>query len=197
MNSQIALVLAAGFSARYGADKRLAGENKPLLIETLDLVCQQFTTVYLVHRNQDDSLLKLIKNRNIRLTPAPADSIGLGTSLATGIRKILNTQTGENISSVSIFLADMPYINSATITMILDASKSDNIVRPVYKNDAGHPVCFGSDFLSQLSQLSGDSGAAKVIRTNPEKLHLIDVNDSGIVTDIDKPSDWITNNVTR
>lgn len=197
MNNHIALVLAAGFSTRYGADKRLAGEHKPLLIQTLDLVCQQFTTVYLVHRNQDDSLLDVIKNRQIRLTPAPADSIGLGTSLATGIKEILKNQTVDNINSVSIFLADMPYINSATITMVMDASTSYNIVRPVYKSDAGHPVCFGSDFLSELSQLSGDSGAAKVIRTNATKLHLIDVNDSGIITDIDKTSDWLPNNVSR
>lgn len=190
MNNHIALVLAAGFSIRYGSDKRLAGEYKPLLLQTLDLVLQSFKTVYLVHRHQDDNLLAEITNKQINLIPAPRASIGLGTSLATGIKAILNAQSSKEINSVSIFLADMPYISSDTIKMLLDESTSDNIVRPTFQNQAGHPVCFGTDFLAKLSTLSGDLGAAKIIKENTARLHLITVTDSGIVTDIDTPEDW-------
>ena len=193
MNNHIALVLAAGFSIRYGRDKRLAGAHKPLLLQTLDLVCQNFKTVYLVHRHQDDALLMAIKGKQLSLIPAPEDCIGLGTSLATGIRGILHTLSSKDINSVSIFLADMPYINGETIKMVLQESTNDNIVRPMFQNQAGHPVCFGSDFLAQLRLLSGDLGAAKIIKANAAKLRLIEVNDDGTVTDIDKPDDWKTN----
>ncbi|WOH38542.1 nucleotidyltransferase family protein [Thalassotalea fonticola] len=190
MTHHIALVLAAGFSKRYGSDKRLSGDKQPLILQTLDLVCQNFNTVYLVHRHLDDTFLATIKHKSLSLIPAPKGDIGLGNSLAAGIKGILKNQTANKISSVSIFLADMPYINSDTIKMLLRESVSSNIVRPMFQNQAGHPVCFGTEFLAQLSQLCGDLGAVKVIKANNDKLHLMKVDDSGTVADIDKPGDW-------
>ena len=53
----------------------------------------------------------------------------------------------------------------------------------------GHPVGFGSAFRSDLMRLEADAGARSIVQSNASRLQLIQVNDRGVVLDIDRPED--------
>ncbi|RUM72825.1 MAG: nucleotidyltransferase family protein [Sulfurovum sp.] len=185
MKKKCALILAAGFSTRYGEDKRLSG-SKPLLDQILQKVCACFETVYVVHRAYDPDLLTYIKAYDVIGIAAPIADISLGTSISVGIEYI---QKKNNISVCAIFLADMPYISMQSIIKLNIASHEKTIVRPIYQDISGHPVLFGKVFFPELLDLKGKNGAYPVIKNNLHHLILLDLDDAGCICDVDQPED--------
>lgn len=209
MKQHIALVLAAGHSKRYGSDKRMSGSDEPLMSKTIKSLEDIYSHIVVVHRYEDPILLtELIplteKSFTVTLCQAPVHPIGLGVSLSQGINCIKHSYDVKLINSISIFLADMPFIKQTTMLKLLAASTIDNIVRPCFKppcsslqlasNDSiGHPVIFGRNFIEQLTELTeltNDKGANQVVKKHINKLVVIDVDDKGVIQDIDQPADW-------
>ncbi|WP_321846153.1 nucleotidyltransferase family protein [Paraburkholderia bannensis] len=112
-----------------------------------------------------------------------AESVrGMGASLAAAIKA--DTE-GE---SWIVALADMPRIAVSTIEAVareLDAGKS--LVAPFYEGQRGHPVGFGLGHREALLALDGDAGARALLAS--QALARIDVNDPGILRDVDTPAD--------
>ena len=52
---------------------------------------------------------------------------------------------------------------------------------------SGHPVCLPASFLKALTTLNADEGAATLIQTSNCPVLRVDVNDSGVMFDIDTP----------
>ena len=183
-----ALVLAAGFSKRFGSDKRFSGEE-PLILRTLKNIIKTFDSIYLVHRNSDEKILTLFKDLPITLIQAPLNDICLGTSISVGIEHIKNTK--ENYDACAIFLADMPFIKEETINKILSFEKNKGILRPSFKKKAGHPVVFSNEFFDQLLLLKEQEGANSIIKNNLESLCLLELEDQGVLEDIDYLKDTL------
>ena len=191
MKSHVAVVLAAGYSTRYGSDKRLSGKEVPLVVQSVTTICEHYCDVILVHRHDENlQFFECLKHLDIDLIPAQGNSIGLSSSIASVAKYILNNSAYKDASTLSIFLADMPYLQNSTIEGLLTVAERDNIVRPCYLGQQGHPVIFGKCFFEQLSLLEGDQGAKQVLQSNQQKLTFIDVNDAGCIKDIDRPKDW-------
>jgi molybdenum cofactor cytidylyltransferase len=180
-----ALVLAAGFSKRYGSDKRFSG-SQPLILKTLKNIINSFDTIYLVHRNSDEKIIELLKDLPINLIQASSDNICLGTSISIGFEHIKKTKI--NYDSCAIFLADMPFIKEETIHKLQSLQKNDLIIRPKFEKKPGHPVFFGSDFFDELINIKGKEGASCIIKKNSNNLKMINVQDKGILQDIDYPT---------
>lgn len=82
----------------------------------------------------------------------------------------------------------MPYLTPHTIRAIADGLTSpEAIVAPSYQGQRGHPVAFGSAYTSRLVALEGDTGARELLIS--EHITIVDVDDAGIVRDIDTPDD--------
>ena len=179
-----ALVLAAGFSLRYGSDKRFSGKEA-LILRTLKNIINTFDTIYLVHRNSDEKLISLLEHLPINLIQAPHEDICLGTSISIGFEHINNTHL--DYESCAVFLADMPFIKSETITLLQSQQNLNYIIRPRFDKASGHPVIFGSDFFKELISVQGQEGANSIIKKNLNSLKLINVQDVGVIQDIDYP----------
>jgi molybdenum cofactor cytidylyltransferase len=63
------------------------------------------------------------------------------------------------------------------------------IAAPAYRGERGHPVGFARRFFEELSALRGDAGAREILRKHPDSIALYDVDDRGVLRDIDEPSD--------
>lgn len=179
-----ALVLAAGFSVRYGSDKRFSG-NEPLILRTLRSISNNFDCIYLVHRDSDEKLITLLESFPLHLIKAPSNNICLGTSIAVGFEHIRTTQIAYE--SCAVFLADMPFIKYETITQLKSIQDSKHIIRPSFDNTPGHPVFFGRDFFEELINIKEEDGASSVIKKNHTCLKMIEVQDCGAIQDIDYP----------
>jgi len=124
-----------------------------------------------------------------------------------GAKVVLNTDSSRGISSsiraglgaidrdseaVLFGLADKPFVSVATINRIIESYQTSRIgiVIPVYRGRRGNPVLFARDFFDELGTLSGDVGGKAVVRKHPESIHEVEVDDDGILVDIDTRADF-------
>jgi molybdenum cofactor cytidylyltransferase len=181
------ILLAAGRSQRFGhTDKLLQplSNGLPLITQSVRTMLTAFETVVVVVPPEHEALAQVLKNEAVHITINPAASVGMGNSLACGV-----AATTEAHGWI-IGLADMPWIQSTTLSKIITALRDGHpLVAPRYQNLRGHPVGFGREYLETLLNLQGDVGARSVLKKNKAQLHYLDVNDPGILLDVDTPAD--------
>jgi len=179
------LVLAAGASRRFGSDKRQAPltGGATLLATSLRVPCAVLAEVLVVMRPEDDPLA-LSLPATVHCVPGERSALGMGHSLASGVRHLLAVSHAE---AVAIFLGDMPWLAETSLRQLLARADATRIVLPVYEGQRGHPVIFGRDFWPELAALAGDSGARKVIEAHPAAHCRVELDDPGLVEDVDTP----------
>ena len=96
-------------------------------------------------------------------------------------------QATPQASGWLILPADLPLIQSKTLLAVAAALAGQSVVVPVFEGQRGHPVGFSALCRDALLNLSGNKGAAPVIRAYPA-IELI-VSDCGCVVDIDTVED--------
>ncbi|WP_312247421.1 nucleotidyltransferase family protein [Stutzerimonas nitrititolerans] len=179
------LVLAAGFSRRFGSDKRCVhlDTGQTLLAASLVLPCALLEEVWVVLRPEDDRSALGVPPP-LQVVRSPSAELGMGHSLASGMQALSPITTA---SSIAVFLGDMPWIGTASLGALLALASPEHIVVPTYREQPGHPVLFGRRFWPALQRLTGDAGAKSVIKSNQEALRYLPVDDPGILRDVDLP----------
>ena len=140
----------------------------------------EFLTV--VMRPEDTALAAQISGCDI--TYAGDAHLGMGHSLSAGMRSL------PPVDFAFIGLADMPFIATATLQELVDCMgqlDDDAIVQPFYRDTPGHPVGFGRAHFDALSNLTGDVGAKAVVQTHRSQLRTVEVDDAGVIRDLDVP----------
>ena len=95
-----------------------------------------------------------------------------------------------NTSGYIIALADMPFIHPDSIRAVAAALQGGaTLVAPAYRGQRGHPVGLAASYRDELLALQGDAGARDIIKRDAAQLRLIEVNDPGVLRDIDTPAD--------
>jgi molybdenum cofactor cytidylyltransferase len=110
----------------------------------------------------------------------------MGNSLAAAVAAA-PSETGWLIA-----LADMPRIQPRTIRAVADALLGGaELCAPYHQGRRGHPVGFAAGFGPQLRALSGDEGARAILQANRDRLQRIEVDDPGVLFDINVPGDLL------
>lgn len=187
MNNQSGcyILLAAGFSRRFGSPKLLyklpSGES--IIQASVTCLKESGRDFVVAVRENDATLTSHLNDMNVSLIPVANAEEGLSSVIAETITKL--DLSAKNW--VGICLGDMPYIRSHTLSNMPNHVSASAIVRPRYHDKLGHPVVFGSDYFGELKTLSGDNGAKAIIKRYPGTLNIIDIDDSMILYDIDTP----------
>ena len=177
-----AVLLAAGASRRFGSDKRLHRlDGAPMLMRTAECYRETFGKLFVVLREDDEAVAKLVEPLEPTIVIAAEAAEGMGRSLAAGVA------AAAEHPFVFIALADMPFIQSATLRQLLELAAPGCIVRPLYRGTPGHPVGFAEEHFDALKQLQGDQGAREVIRRHARSLVQLWTDDAGVVRDVDRP----------
>ncbi|WP_372378095.1 NTP transferase domain-containing protein [Vibrio natriegens] len=186
----VALILAGGYGKRFGQDKRRVpmDHHQTLLGSTLKSVQNTFKESYVVIRD-DDQPSQLGLNESTKIIYSTRSDKGLGASLSTGIEFIQSSK----FSAVAIFLGDMPWIDSTTLEILVNAARRSRIVLPTFQGQPGHPVIFGRQFWPELLSLNDDKGAKSIVSRHHNNCVFIPVKDSGILRDVDVPDDLTIN----
>ena len=176
------IILAAGSSQRYGSDKRTATlpDGTALLSATLANVPDSFTRRVLVLKKEDEDLGSLYAD-NWQICHAENPETGLASSLCSGIA------LAGNWPATLIGLGDMPYISTETYLALQQALKKHDIVIPAFENQRGNPAGFRQRYFDEIMQLQGDQGARSLLGKYKEECFEVEVQDSGIIQDIDTP----------
>jgi molybdenum cofactor cytidylyltransferase len=190
MSEYIAILLAAGKGSRFDP---LGVRNK--LLQTLPDGCTVAVAsaasllavmpkVLAVVRPNDHQLRAELQAIGCEVTTYADAADGMGATLAHAV------QQSTHAAGWIVALADMPYLQPATIRALLDALRDGaDIAAPVHEGRRGNPVAFGRVHLRALLQLSGDVGARRLLQNYP--VQLLEVNDPGIHLDIDRPQDLL------
>jgi len=179
------LVLAAGRSTRFGADKRLAElPGGRCVIDTLlDKVRASGLPFTVCLGGNDNHIADQLREENIQCIQCGRADEGMGGTLAEASGHI------PGWDGVIVALADMPWIAPATYLEVAAQLSAKRICVPARKGRRGHPVGFGSDFYLELRSLGGDTGARHLLKRHAKHVVELPVNDAAIHWDIDFPSD--------
>lgn len=186
MTALTGLLLAAGSSTRFGADKRWhrLADGTPMALQAARRLLAACPRSVAVVRADDTALAELLAAEGLQCVVSTQASDGMGHSLAAGVA----ATTGEANTGWLVALADMPFIEAASYAAVIDAlADGARIARPVFGGRPGHPVGFAAEFRDALLALTGDQGGKAIISRNPAALHECPVDDPGVLQDIDQP----------
>ena len=181
-----AILLAAGQSSRFGAPKLLhpLANGTPLGIQSAINLQAVFKHITVVVNAKASELALRYQALGVDVVINPRAAEGLSRSIIAGIEHT-PARKGWIIA-----LADMPFIQSATLHALLNAlQQGAMLAAPLYQGQRGHPVGFTAGFKAELLQLTGDKGAGLLLQRYANQLQLIAVNDKGVIGDIDTPKD--------
>jgi molybdenum cofactor cytidylyltransferase len=185
------ILLAAGRAQRFGSQKllaRLPDGRRVIEASAANLLAAMGRVIAVTGR--DERLMRVLDDCGCQLVLNERALEGMGTSIAAGVRATA-ADSGEGWL---VALGDMPYIKPATIRQVGERLlRVGGIVIPACQQQRGHPVGFGREHLNALSALEGDSGARTVIAQalgeTPARVQLLEVEDAGVLADIDTPAD--------
>ncbi|MCX7140057.1 MAG: nucleotidyltransferase family protein [Proteobacteria bacterium] len=180
------ILLAAGASKRFGADKLLhpLTGGTPIALAALANLRAAVPHVIAVVRPGTPLLAKRLSEAGATVVLCANAEEGMGASLAAAV------SASGNVTAWIVALADMPYIRPGSIKKIADAvAAGAAIAAPAYRGERGHPVGLSSQFRAQLEALRGDEGARSLLKLNSGLVRLVEVDDPGVCRDIDTPAD--------
>jgi len=186
MGSIVGILLAAGASRRFGADKltHILPDGNLVAVRACRNLLAGTDGVLAVVRPGSEELTALLQAEGAEVRICTDAERGMGASLVFGIR------ARPDAAGWLIALADMPWIEPATISKVANTLRSGaTIAAPCWQGRRGHPVGFSRNLGPELVALSGDEGAKTVIQAHLDQLRLVDCDDAGVLRDIDKPED--------
>lgn len=179
----VGLLLAAGESRRFGADKRLQllADGTPMLLAVARALRSVLLRVLVVVR-ASDRVADQLAAEGLELVICPAAGAGMGHSIACGVA------ASRDADGWLIALGDMPWVSSRSIAAVAAALRAGaTVARPVHAGVVGHPVAFSAAFGPALLRLQGDQGARGLLRQTT--VTEVPCDDPGVLRDADRPQD--------
>ena len=135
-------------------------------------------------RPGDAALAAALGAAGARVVRCAYADAGMGASLACGVRST------PDAAGWIVALGDMPWIEMSTIARVAGAiADGAAVAAPFYRGRRGHPVGFGVASFEALAALDDDDGAKSVVAAHRDSLARIDVEDAGVLADVDRPAD--------
>ncbi len=182
----VGILLAAGRSQRFGADKLLQPlpDGTAVALRSAQRLLAAVDRVVAVVPPQAGELQALLAGPGLIVQVNPLAATGMGSSLACGVR------ASAAADGWLIALADMPFVAPATLAAVAAALRAGApVAAPTHGGRLGHPVGFRHRYYEELTRLDGDRGARALMQRDRRHLVEVPVNDVGIHLDIDTPAD--------
>ena len=96
------------------------------------------------------------------------------------------------VHGIIVTPVDAPYVRATTVRALLVTAESRRapIVRPTHRGQHGHPVVFSRRVFDELRHADRSLGAKGVVRAHAHDLIDLEVDDPGVLHDIDRPEDY-------
>jgi molybdenum cofactor cytidylyltransferase len=184
------VLLAAGGSTRLGAPKQmLPYQGRSLLRHAAEVaVASLCQPIIVVLGANAERLQQEVDQLPVRVVENLRWAEGMSTSVGAGIEALIGVS--EPIEAAVFMLCDQPFASSQIINEIVKAYTSTGkpIVASQYREALGVPALFSRPLFSELTALSGDQGAKKVIAQHIHEVFGIAFPGGAI--DIDTPKDY-------
>lgn len=184
----IGVVLAAGASRRFGAQKLLVPiAGVPLVRRTCEsLLATPLAGLVVVLGRDAAAVSAVLEGLDLETVTNPRYGDGMSTSLRAGLLAIPDTAR-----AVLVALGDQPGVGPAIVEPLIERYQASGgpIVAPLYRRGVrGNPVLFDRSLFPELQRVSGDEGARSVIASDPSRVTLVPL-DVDEPPDVDRPGD--------
>ena len=144
--------------------------------------CDQVTVVIgsnasQMRRELEDLPVSVVENQNWQ------------TGMSSSIRAGLDDLRGHDLDGVVVMLCDQPFVTTGILNDLVTTHRQTGkpIVASVYETTKGVPAFFSRQLFAELTALSADEGARRIIAKHPELVATINFPEGAI--DIDTPHD--------
>lgn len=181
-----AILLAAGKSRRMGTCKQLLQlDGKPVMVHCLEtLFSGGVADVIVVVSTSQEDVARVAGRYPVQVVCNTNPEGDMASSVRTGRDALPSASTG-----VLIALSDYPLITPETISCTIEAQRQqpDRIIIPSYNGRRGHPSLFPRPLLDELVQTLT---LRDLLLNHPDKIQHLEVQDPGILMDMDTPDDF-------
>jgi len=165
MSSPVVIVLASGKGERFVASGGRGSKLQALL----------------AGRPVLEYTLAAVRASGLPYHVEDAGHPGMGDSIAAGVRAT------PGAAGWLVLPGDLPLVAPQSLRAVAAALAQASVVLPLYQGARGHPVGFAAEHRDALQSLRGAEGAAAIVKQG--HVLRLDLDDPGIVTDIDTVED--------
>ena len=180
-----AVIIASGFSRRFGENKLLLNlGGKPLFSHILETVenCGIFENVFVV--SQYDEILRntcgCVPMKNTKSHEGISASVKLGAE-------------NSNADHIMFFVCDQPLLRKETILdfygRFIESKKGMGFFK--YVETFGIPAVFSKKYKDEILKLTGDKGAKSISKDHPEDVFLYEAENPAELKDCDTKEGFI------
>ncbi len=177
------LILAGGASRRMGTAKALLDYRGETFLDRLIRIFAETcnsVTVVLGHDQTIQHRILLASQANFVINPDYEK--GQLTSLQCGLLAV-----PPEAEAVIFTPVDYPAIDPSTIQKMIAAASESRFVVPRWNGRHGHPVLFAASVINEFLSLPAEAEARTVVRRNIQHTNYVEVEDPGILCDVDDP----------
>jgi CTP:molybdopterin cytidylyltransferase MocA len=183
------IILAAGESSRMRIPKALLKIGEETFAEAIARKMMECGFVpVLIAGYHAHEIRENFKNRlQIEILENPHYQEGQFSSLKEGLKNLQNTNEG-----VIVWPVDQPLVKAETALAIVNAFQRGRspVTIPVLQSKRGHPVVYGPEAVQTILSMDRSHTAKDLQAIYGDKISFVEVDDPGILIDIDTPEDY-------
>jgi molybdenum cofactor cytidylyltransferase len=188
------MILAAGESSRMGRDKALLDyRGSTFLNHLISLFLSRLSPVVVVLGHNAQAIRAAMaagpatEPADLRLVVNDRYKLGMLSSLQAGIRALPPGAPGALFT-----LVDHPAVQGSTLDQLVEefAGGDAPLVIPRYQAKRGHPVAASRAILEEILALPAEASAKDVIHAHRSETRFLDVDDPGVIIDVDSPPEY-------
>lgn len=184
-----AIIPAAGFSSRMGVFKPLLpiGESPALEKPILAFKNAGIDDIKVVVGHKGDLLAPVLQQHQVDMVVNPVFQSGMFSSIQAGLRAVQ-----RNIDAFFVLPADYPFVRPETIKEIAlrYGDAEGEIIRPCFQGKRGHPPLVTAKLIPTILASHPNEGLRSILQSSDFKTTHLDVNDPGILQDMDTKADY-------
>ncbi len=181
------LILAAGESSRMGTDKALLQYRGHTFLEHVITTLREAEVhpIVVVLGHHAEEIQRAIDLSGVEVVVNPDYRRGQTASLQAGLRQL----ESPDLEAIVLSLVDHPTVSPKTVWLLVQSFRRSQspVVIPTTQGRRGHPVLVGRALFEELKQIRHEEGANSVVRKYRDKTEFVEVDDPGILLDIDSP----------
>jgi molybdenum cofactor cytidylyltransferase len=178
------IILAAGASSRMGSPKALLRYQGETFVDRLTKLFAPFCEAVIVvlgyqadviEAGAESGIAQFVRN----LEPQR----GQFSSLQCGLHAVRESSEG-----ILFLPVDCPTVQASTVARLIGAFGTHPFVIPQFRGKHGHPILFRREVLPEFLGLDAQSTAREVVHRYSRQTRYVDVDDPGILRDVDDPA---------
>lgn len=185
------LILAAGYSQRFGSPKALAvwPNGKTVLANLQESILNSNVDEIIIVLGAHADVIQshVFNHKRVRFVYNKDYNFGQTSSVQTAMRA-LNPDT----ESFFVLPVDFPAIQTSTFDQLKKNLVSNMVgIIPTFTDRKGHPPLLRSHLIPEILALSFEQGLNMVLKNNQSKIQLHEVQDEGILKTFNTQEEWL------